>query len=235
ADWFQKGYIRKDFLTVTDDSVDTAANRYAVQVASLKPGIEGEMYLRTNKEYVTKAIGTPYVNSLAGASAMLAVSRNSQNPEKAVQLIELFNTDKELFNLFLFGIEGKHYSKTGPEQVKVFEESGYKLGSAAWAFGNQFNAWYTDVQQPGIWEETDRINREAEVSCFRGFIFDTEPIKSELAQIMAVQKEYDDDKLFARTDWEQAFEAKTQKIKLAGIDKVVAEVQRQLDEFKAAK
>ena len=235
ADWFKKGFIRKDILTVTDDTVDVAANKYAVQLASVKPGVEGEMFLKTKKEYISVPFMEPYIGSLSGMSTMLAISKNCKNPEIAIKLIELVNTDKEFYNLLCFGIEGKHYEKISDDQIKVPEDSNYKMGSGAWAFGNQFNALYMDTQKVGSWEETDKINKESVVSPFRGFMLDTDPIKTELAQLLAVSQEYKDDTIFARADWEKAYDEYAQKSQRAGLDKVVAEVQRQLDEYKAAK
>ena len=235
ADWFQKGFIRKDILTVTDDTVDVAANKYAVQLTSVKPGVEGEMFLKTKKEYISVPFMEPYIGSLSGMSTMLAISKNSKNPEKAIKLIELVNTDKELYNLLVFGLEGNHYEKLSENQVKVPEDSKYKMGSGAWAFGNQFNAFYMDTQEIGSWDETDKTNKESKLSPFRGFMLDTDPIKTELAQLLAVSQEYKDDTIFARADWEKAFDEYTQKSQRAGLDKVVEEVQRQLDAYKAAK
>jgi len=172
---------------------------------------------------------------MAGISAMTAISRTSPNPDLAIRLLELINTDEQLFNLLLFGIEGVHHERVSVNQVSPIPGAGWMLGSAAWQFGNQFNAWYMDGQEPGIWAETERINREAEISPMRGFMFDTEPVRTELAQIMAVQSEFDDDTIFALSNWEAAWEEKREKMHLAGIDTVIAEIERQLAEFVAGR
>ena len=42
-------------------------------------------------------------------ATMQAINRNSKNPERAMMLLELLNTDKDLYNLLNFGIKDKHY------------------------------------------------------------------------------------------------------------------------------
>jgi len=235
ADWFQRGFIRRDLLTVMDDDVDVRANRYAVMAMNIHPATEGDFLERTGREYIAIPFTEPYINAMAGISAMVAISRTSPNPDLAIQLIYLMNTDEELFNLLLFGIEDRHFTRISSNQVSVIPGGGWSLASAAWQFGNQFNAWYMDGQEPGIWTETDRLNRESQVSPIRGFMFDTENVRVELAQIMAVESEFRDDTLFARSDWESAWEQKRENMHLAGIDRVIEEIERQLAEFVATR
>ena len=70
---------------------------------------------------------------------MIGISRTSKNPEKAFKFIELVNTDKDLYNLICFGIEGKHYNLDENGRV-VFNDQGGYIPKACWKFGNQFNA-----------------------------------------------------------------------------------------------
>ena len=52
----------------------------------------------------------PFVNSLSARAAMNAVSSSSKNPEAAIRMIDVMNTDKEIFNMLNFGIEGTNYT-----------------------------------------------------------------------------------------------------------------------------
>lgn len=235
ASFFNKGYMRRDLLTVLDDSSDVNNNKYAVITGTVKPGGESSLKNRTGEEYISKALQTPYISARSGLETMTAVSKTSKNPVDAIKLLELVNTDAELYNLIVFGIEGRHYNKISDNVVQIHEDTKYTMGSQAWQFGNQFNAYYMEGQEIGIWEETDRINREAEVSPIRGFNLDIEPIKNEIAQLEAVEKEYNLKRLFARQDWEKAYDEYVEKSKRAGLDKVIEEAQRQIDEFKGNK
>ncbi len=230
ADWFKKGYIRQDIDSVTSDVADVNANKYAVVLGTILPGVEGTMKAKTGQDYICKALIPPYVAGQAGQSTMNAISSTSSHPDEAMKFLGIINTDKELFNLLMFGFEGKHYEKLSENQIKIKDDSKYKMGISAWAFGNQFNAFYTEGQQVGSWEETDRINREAEQSLLLGFSPNVDTIKNELTAIENVVSEYD--KIYVRSNWKDLYKEREEKLKKAGIDTVVAEVQRQIDEWK---
>ena len=138
---------------------------------------------------------------------------------------------KDFKNLVIHGIEGKHYNKVSDNVVKTVENAGY-APNAAWVFGNQFNAYYMEGQQEGIWEETDSINRNAARSLYRGFTVDFSKIKSDVAKLSAVENEYKYLEL-GTEDPEQPLQEFIQKLKSAGLDEVYAEVQAQMNEFLA--
>ncbi len=97
--------------------------------------------------------------------------------------------------------------------------------------GNQFNADLLEGQADGVWEETDRINREADVSPVSGFSFDQTKVSSEIAKIAAVKEEYKNLAFF--DNWETQFDDFIKKLDAAGLDTYLAELQRQLDEWRA--
>ena len=231
-DWFQKGYARKDAVTVTDDSADQKANKYAAFAQSTKPGGDPEISAKWGKEYVSVAIQKPYITAQAGNSTMTAINANSKNPEKAIKLIELVNTDKDVYNNLIFGNENTHYKKISNDTVEVPADSKYKMGTSAWMFGNQFNALYMKGQQSGIWEETDKLNKSADVSVLRGFTFDPSPVSSEIAKVGAVVKEYK--VIDFLPDREKRYEEYKTKAYAAGLQKVIDEVQKQIDTWAKA-
>lgn len=231
-DWFNKGYIRKDIVTVTDTTQDGLNNKYAIITGATKPGAEAEMALKYKKEYTMVPLQTPYISAMSGIQTLTAINKNSKNPERAMMLIDLLYTDKDIFNTLIFGLENTHYTKVSQNEVKVPDDSKYKMGNMAWMLGNQFNAYYMNGQKPGTWEETDKINKEAKVSVIRGFTFDPEPVKNELAQITSVNKEFN--KMMYNPDFDKLYSAWLEKLNKAGIQKVVDETQRQIDEWAKA-
>lgn len=228
-DWFKKGYIRQDAATVTNDSVDARGGKYAVIYGNYKPGGLEELSAAHGREYIEIPMSEPYMTADAGNTSLNAINMNSKNPEKAIKLLELMNTDKEMYNLMCFGIEGVHYDKISDNRIKVKENSKY-WPNMSWAFGNQFNAYLTEAQQPGIWEETIRLNETAKKSVLTGFIFNTEPVKNELSQMATVIKEYGVLNVGV-VDIEPLYSEFLAKYKKVGADKVLSEVQRQIDEW----
>ena len=230
-DWYKKGYIRKDIATVMDNTADVKANRYVCTLSAYKPGWDAEFTNRQGVEYITVPIEGAYVNSIAGSETMTAINVNSEHPEEAMKLLNLVYTDKEIYNELVFGMEGEHYNKTGESSIEMVEDPQYDFGGYGWMLGNQFNAYYVPGQEDGLWEETDKMNRESEISPLRGFVFDPSNVQSEIAQVGSVVKEYENGQ-FTASDIEKYIKERNEKMEQAGLQKIVDEVQKQVDDWK---
>lgn len=143
-------------------------------------------------------------------------------------MIELMNTDVELYNLMVFGIEGKHYKKAGDNRVELIPDAGY-YPNKAWSFGNQFNAYLQPGQDDDVWEKTIELNNSAKPSRILGFIFDQEPVKAEIAQTMSVVDEFTPALWTGSVSPDKYLQEFLEKLKVAGADKIIEEKQRQLD------
>ncbi|MBE5038995.1 ABC transporter substrate-binding protein [Ructibacterium gallinarum] len=229
GDWYQKGYIREDVNSVLENETDLKAGKYGVYQARIKPGAESEIKLKYGKDSIIIPIEEPYLIANAGITTMTAIGRTSKYPTQALQIIQEVNTNKELYNMLCFGLEGKHYTWVDEDHIRLTPDSGYQP-NVAWMFGNQFNAFCMEGQDADVWEQTKKMNDEAKVSPLAGFILDTEPIKTELSQIATVSKEYK-----AVSNGSDASEATynemLKKLYDAGQEKVLQEVQRQIDEW----
>ena len=133
----------------------------------------------------------------------------------------------------LYGLEGVHYNVVSEGHVEVVPDAKYTLNGNGWRFGNQFNAWYTPGQEDGLWEATDKLNKEAKVSSLRGFTFDSANVQAELAQLSAVFEEYKNGQ-YPTADIDGWLAEYKDKLDKAGINTVKEEVQSQIDEWKAA-
>lgn len=227
--WYVNGYIRKDVLSANDDSTDFKAGKYVVFVTTTKPGSKEILEAQLGRRLLTVDITEPYLTKSSALATMISVGANSKNAEKAVDFIELVNTDKELYNLICFGVKDKHYSLNEEGKVVYIENSGY-APKADWKFGNQFNALLTEGLADDVWIETDRLNREAAWSPLLEFQIDTDPIKTEISQFTAVRDEFS-----AMTngadDPDNYLDDFIKKCKSAGQDRIGEELQRQIDEF----
>lgn len=232
-EWYKKGYIRKDIATVTDNSADVKANRYVCTLGAYKPGWDAEFTQRQGVEYIAVPIEGAYVKANSGSETMTAINVNSKNPEAAMKLLNLVYTDKEIFNELLFGMEGVHYNMADAAHAEAVADSKYNYSAYAWKFGNQFNAYYVPGQADGLWEATDKLNNEAQVSVLRGFVFNPENVQSEMAQLDAVNKEFLRGQYTAE-DIDKYIADRNAKLEQAGLNTVMEEVQKQIDEWKAA-
>ena len=226
-DWFKKGYIRADVESVGDDSSEFYAGKYAVWRGWYKPGAAVEIKSSSleNECYVVQ-ISKAYMKSAAGTDAMTAINAQSKNPDLAFKMIELMNTDKEFYNLICYGVEGKHYTLTDDGFVEYIKNSGYYVTS--WKFGNVFNSIPIVGHPADIWEQTELMNDTAVKSPIAGFTFDPTPVRTEIAQMSLVHSRYASCFLNSISEWRNLYYA---EMKLAGVETVKAEVEKQLAEW----
>ena len=231
-DWYKKGYIRKDIATITDDWDDVNMGKYAVYTNGYKPGgIEGHNSRVNGFQYVEMVVAKPYMSYAAGTGTMTGIGRNSKNPELAFKLLELMNTDKELYNLITFGVEGKNYTKNADGKIKIIPEGGY-AANAGWKFGNQYNAYVLESQPDDVWEKTKEINETARASKLIGFKPDVSDIKLEISQISTVNGKYSSIKK-GYDAVENYKEQYMKDLEDAGIDRVLEVVEQQIEEWLA--
>ena len=152
---------------------------------------------------------------------------------------------KELYNTVVYGLEGVHWEfvDEANDEIRTFEYDGSQGTSSEsycahkWLVGNSFNAY---VNQGGSREWNDaclKVNENAVVSKLVGITFDYSSIQSKIDQINAIYSEYNDALFYGSKgkDWEAYYDEFVEKLKIAGVDEVTAELQRQVDAFLASK
>lgn len=226
--WFEKGYINKDEASIKN-GLDLRVNgRLAVlDGVTISPG--GEQSEKKNNGGFD-VVAVPFTKSqFSGfASTLTAISRTSQNPERAMMLLELVNSDSKLFNLLSFGVENKHYTKINDQTVKVNNDAGYSP-NAAWIFGNVTNGYLVEGQPADTWEATKKMNEAAQMKELHGFKIDPEPIKMWMANRKAVEDEFTKALDSGSVDPKTYLPQFTDKVQKSGSEQLIAEVQRQLD------
>lgn len=239
--WYNAGYILKDAATNKESIGDLIkGQRTLAYVANLKPGVESQESRLTGTEIVRANLTEPLAKTETVTNIMWALPRNSSNPERAMQFLNLMYSDKQIINLFDWGIEGKHYVKTATDNVIKYPDgvdatnSGYNL-NMGWLFGNQFLSHTFEGDDPDIWNKLDEFNKSAIKSKALGFTFDTTSVKTEYAAVVNVVNQ---NKLGLETgtlDPDKTLPDFISKLKAAGIDKIIAEKQKQLDAWASKK
>lgn len=87
----------------------------------------------------------------------------------------------------------------------------------------------------GVWEETMKGNEEATLDPLFGFVPDRSSIETEMANCEAIWTEYKDILYYGLQDQSVAVPEMLDKMNKAGLEKVTAEIQNQVDEFLASK
>ncbi len=233
VDWMEKGGFFHPDAAMGNNSMEEEKKAGRIFMISdvNKPGVEADMLQRYGYEVIAQPLGQSTISTGSITSNMTCVSRTSKNPERAVMLLELMNNNKDLYNIIVFGLEGQHYEKTGENRVEVTNGDGYS--GYAWMMGNQFNAYILPAQADDVWEVTKELNAQADSSPDLGFYFDDDPVKTQVANVTAVWEEYNDILHYGiLSDYEAMTAERNEKLKQAGIEEVVAEMQAQVDAWK---
>ncbi|WP_336772533.1 ABC transporter substrate-binding protein [Paenibacillus sp. MMO-58] len=237
--WAKAGYFNKDAATsqVGGSELLKAGKAFSYFIG-LKPGnLESEMRT-TGKELVfAPLMSNIYATTSDTLGGLWTISSNSANPERVMMFMNLMYTDKDIANLFIYGIEGKDYVKVSdttidyPEGIDA-KTVGYSFQS--WMYANPSIAYLMKSDQQEMWKLTAEANQNAIKSKALGFAFNAEPVKNEITALKNVTDQYVkglETGTFDPADKLPEFKA---KLKAAGIDKVIAEKQKQLDAWAAA-
>ncbi|MBJ6361409.1 DUF3502 domain-containing protein [Paenibacillus sp. GCM10012307] len=238
-EWYEKGIIRKDASTLKDTSSDELAGKYVTSTFTvINPDTAANQASRWGGGDASKVAAVefskPYMSTGSIISTMTAVARTSKDPARAVMFYNLLYSDPELFNMMSYGIEGTHYTKVSDDLIKKIDNAGYWVDSG-WEYGNIFNSYRTSETQPKWYPAGPDKNAAAIPSKLLGFSFDPTNVKSELAQTASVVDEFYAGLITGIADPDTELPKMNAKLKKAGLDKILSEMQSQIDAWKASK
>ena len=175
------------------------------------------------------------------SGGILAISSASEHPEKALEFINLLNTDEYVGTLIRHGIEGEHYTAVGDDQVDRTmggtldpADNGYDY-TYGWQFGTPFNQKW-DISYPDNIEELfQEYNDSAVISQNNGFSFDMTPVETQVAALTNVIAEYGPSLETGSVDPEQYIPAFLEELEANGAQDLIDEVTAQVEEFQASK
>lgn len=231
--YYEAGYIREDAATVTDYTQDQKAGKVFAAVRSLKPGKDIEESNTFGYELVQVPVTPPIKSNLEMTGSLQAISSTSKNPERALMFLELVNTDPVLNNIINYGIEGKHYIKVSDNVIKAGPELDKYNPGTGWVFGNQFISYVWDNESPDKWEQFIEFNKQGTETKTLGFVFDSEPVKTQIAQCSNVWDQYMPGLETGTVDPKEVLPEFIEAMKDAGSDEIIAEKQKQLNTWLA--
>ncbi|MBD2869093.1 ABC transporter substrate-binding protein [Paenibacillus arenilitoris] len=237
-EWYLAGYIAKDAITVKESKSDIIkAGKGAGNLAVMKPGFDAQETRQSGMPIVSVEMLPAVAKTNTVTNIMWGIAKNSKNPVRAMELLNLLYTDKEVVNLLDWGIEGKHYVKVSENVIDYPEgvdASTVGYSGLGWLFGNQFLSYIFKGDDEKLWEEMKEFNSGAIKSKALGFTFDSTSVKTEFAAVSNVMSQYRIALECGALDPKKALPEFIAKLKDAGIDKVIAEKQKQLDAWAAS-
>ena len=239
--WYEAGYTPKETIAGDDQQAMWRAGKFALSglVGVVKPGGEIESEQRFGQPVYSQSMTKPFLTTAGTTATTNAICATSKNPEAAIKVLELLNTNVEIYNTLAKGIEGKHWewADKGNLVIKPGPNNADYNPNTDWEFGNQFLAYYIDPKQAEIkaWEATYDLNTTSPPSAAMGFNFNAEPVKTELANVAAVVGELAGPLASGQVDPATALPEYLERLNQAGIQALIDECQRQLNEWVAQK
>ncbi|MFC4598489.1 ABC transporter substrate-binding protein [Cohnella hongkongensis] len=161
----------------------------------------------------------------------LAIHAESKHVERSLMLIDLLQNDKEIHDLAMYGIAGKHYEPVGEDKMRSGPYAANYASFSSWGWDSPLNR--TDADFP---EEAaaihDRWLDERVHFPLETFVFNDAGVKPEVANVGNVMLRYAIPLEYGLIqDLDKGRDELIRQLKTAGIEKIGRELQAQIDAF----
>lgn len=231
--WNEKGFFTKSALSDTD-STKTQNGKAALKTHNID---NYQNYYVMHPDWGFEFQDTnKYSSHLPFTQDAMAISTTSKNPERALAFWDLLTSDQELYDAFMYGIEGTSYELNEEGQYKILDADNYAT-SSMWAARTtglnrdvagtpeNYTTWHEtfekEIAENDIWEQ------------YAAFTIDTSSIETEYAACQNVHQQYWWPLELGYTDSVTGLAEYKEKMEAAGIEKVREELQKQLDAYVA--
>ena len=230
--WYNEGMIMQDILSNTESWQVMINNKKAISCFDNYGVNKLNGMIRT-------VIIDKWSVSNSYSALCYGINSNSKNKDAAWKAMEILYTDQDVSILLNNGIEGKHYTKNEDGTIsfpegKTAADVGYGMSDLYWVTPYSGNAYPLDINGPTFFEDLLKFNDETLKSKAFGFAFDITPVTDQYAACANVMQKYYKPLLSGAVDVESTIEQANAELEVAGIADVIAEKQRQLDEYMKA-
>lgn len=236
----QKGYTMPDATANTiQNSTLISSGKAFGYFGNTKPGMETEVKQGTGMDMLVFTL-TPVFTSTVRNDILWYIPHNSKDPGRAMQVLNELYINPELENICVYGIEGKHWEFKDEENGII----GYPEGvdgtntgypGYAWAWPNEFILYTWEGNDADIWEKTKEWNDSAVVSPANGFSWDNANVMNQVTACQNVVDKYASALLNGSIDPATSIPEFNKELEAAGINDIIEEKQRQIDEWLANK
>ncbi|WP_141499959.1 ABC transporter substrate-binding protein [Paenibacillus luteus] len=236
--WQQAGILSKNALSQKEKSFELyETGKSAVAISSLDQ--ISNIAVAVNKAhpewkteiFIPERIEPPSNYMQNG----VAINARSKNPERALMFLDLLKWNRAYSDLTWYGIEGKHWEPVGDDRFKALADSAnYPPGSNdPWGWRGPNERW--SVESPDeIVEQLQSFRKDVNKYPYGGnFVYSDANVKNENAAIHNLAQQYMSPASVGLIDYETAYAKFESAAKKAGLDKVLQDLQAQLDEYKA--
>lgn len=231
--YYKAGYIAPEAATTGSTSDLMTSGQWFMDRAQTQPSADNLWSQSYGYPVVSTPASDAIITNTSVQGSIMAISANSEYPEKAMEFLNLLNTDPVLRNMVDSGIEGVHYKKTDDTHYENLPESkNYDMPS--YSLGNNMLLYLNANDPDDKWEQFKTFNAAGVDSPILSFNFDSTKVASEMAAVQNVKEQYWSSLMTGTVEPDEFLPKAIEKFKEAGLDKVIAEAQAQLDAWRAA-
>jgi putative aldouronate transport system substrate-binding protein len=234
--WYLSSYLPDQMMlqNTRAEQLMQAGELFAYNCA-YKPGVDYEESMSSGRDVVVAPLMEPVITRRSLDSSRWGISQSCLNPGKAMQFLNLLYTDSDLVNLLIYGIEGEHYVRLpdgtiGYPDGMDAETAGYR-NTVPWVLPNQLLSYVWHGNDPDVWKKTEVFNKTARVSKVIGFTFDPGPVQQENDALNGIVSNYSYGLETGQLDPDVYLTKMLKEMEEAGVERVIAEAQRQYDLF----
>lgn len=239
ADWYQKGYVRKDILSV-DGLKEVANGEWDDLCITIKQhNLLDDLQIKQREMSWGVDLEAIYVDRKPsldkGSATAMAIPYCADDPERAMMVLNAIHTAPELNQLLVYGIEGEHYTYNDDGTITHvgLNKADSPYGLADWLIGTCENSLPESVGKIGYYDALKEAESDAYENPFLGFAFDPSEVADIVSAIKAINSEYESvlRQGAQGADWEAYYDELVAAHKAAGIDALIEEAQKQLDAY----
>lgn len=231
--YYNAGYIATEAATMDTMSDAHSTGMWFTDRAATQPLADNAWSASLGYPIVSTPASDAYIYNWSVMGSLQTISANSEHPEKAMEFLNLLNTDPYLRNLVDSGIEGVHYEMISDNVMKNLPES-KNYDMPTFSLGNHMILNLNDGDPENKWDEFKKFNDAGKPAPLLGFNFDTSNVTTEIASLQNVMAEYWSPLMTGTVDPNEYLPRAIEKLNEAGLEKVIAEAQSQLDEWRAS-
>ncbi|REE80169.1 putative aldouronate transport system substrate-binding protein [Paenibacillus taihuensis] len=238
--WSKAGLVMPDAANNSESRISLLkAGKVMGGFSGLNPGNVDDIAKQVGQPFTVIELTKPF--SITGHVSGMgwSLASGSENPEKAIEFLNLAHTNADISNLLVNGVKGRNYVMVDEAKGIIDYPQGVDASntgwmSLPWATPNAAISYLWKGEPENKWDYLQQYNSSAHQSPAKGFRFNPESVANEIAMVSNVDAKYSLALETGTLDPAKTLPKYLDELKAAGVDKVIAEKQKQLDEWLAA-
>ena len=242
--WYNNGYLSSDCNTTTDSALtQLETGNYFGMFSNAEPDMIASHSLMV-QGYLGTDVVPFYTSEVSAQTSYYQITQwmipnTCDNPEKTMQLLNLMYADTDVINLLKNGIEGTHYEFVDGSDCIIDYANGYDASTVPYVailnvWGDKLKDYQFTPLTEDYYDEMRAFNSSVDdehTSKALGYTFNSDVVKTEYAAVSGVIEEYKASLGLGVVDTEDAIAEFNSKLEAAGIETVIQENQKQLDDW----